>query len=417
MTDAIAPTLYPRAIRPLVVEALKDSRIVFIAGARQVGKTTLTSAIVASEVPMDSYTLDDKATREAATDDPAGFVAGLGGPAFIDEIHRAPDLLLALKQAVDRDTTPGRFFITGSANILASKRVKDALPGRIDRVRMWPLALTEIEGGTLNVVEELLAGRAPQVAGAVVGRSAFSSIIAEGGYPEARLRPEGRRRTRWFSNYIETTVDRDLHEIADARRTDDIGRLLRLLGTQSANLVNYRSVAQRLDMDPKTVKAYVALLEQMFLVQRLPAWRPGLGAREASTPKIYVCDTGMLAYLLGADRRRVEEDDQVTGKVCETFVATELMKQATWADDEIRLYHYQREREDVDLIIENRRGDIAAVEVKARATVTRHDWRWLAKLRDARAERFRAGIVVHAGEQTVPLGDRLWAVPYAGLWA
>jgi predicted AAA+ superfamily ATPase len=409
--------IYPRLIRPLVVEALQDSRIVFIAGARQVGKTTLTSDVVRHEHPMTTFTLDDKATREAAIVDPAGFVAGLGGPAFIDEIHRAPDLLLALKQAVDRDTAPGRFFITGSANILASRKVKDALPGRIDRVQMWPLSRAEIEGTTRNVVDELLAGRPPQVADATVGHRAFSSIVAEGGYPEARLRPPGRRRTRWFSNYIDTTLDRDLHEIADARRVDDMGRLLRLLATQSANLLNYRAVAQRLDMDPKTVKSYVALLEQMFLVQRLPAWRPGLGARESSTPKIYVCDSGLLAYLLGADEQRVAEDDQVTGKICETFVAAELMKHASWAEDEVRLHHYQRDREDVDLIVENRRGEIAAVEVKARATVTRNDWRWLAKLRDARQDQFRAGVIVYSGAQTIPLGDRLWAVPYAGLWA
>jgi uncharacterized protein len=224
--------------------------------------------------------------------------------------------------------------------------------------------------------EELLAGRAPQVTGAHVGHAAFSSIVCEGGYPEARLRPSGRPRTRWFSNYIDTTLERDLHELAEARRVQDIGHLLRLLATQSANLLNYRTVAQRLGMDPKTAKAYVALLEQMFLIQRLPAWRPGLGAREATTPKVYVCDPGLLAYLLGADESRVEVDDQVTGKICETFVAAEIMKHASWANDQIRVHHYQRDREDVDLVLENRRGEIAAIEIKARATVSENNWRW-----------------------------------------
>jgi predicted AAA+ superfamily ATPase len=405
--------LYERRIRQLVVEALHDTRIVFVAGARQVGKTTLTSDITRTDFPMPSYTLDDGPTREAAVRDPAGFVAALGRPAFIDDIHRAPGLLLELKKAVDADTAPGRFLITGSANVLASQRIRDALPGRIDRVPMSPLAQTEIQGGELNVVDELLAGRPPLVTGAVVGHAAFSSVAVEGGYPEARLRPAGRRRTRWFSNYVDGTLDRDLREIADARRIDDVGRLLRLLATQSANLLNYRAVAQRLELDPKTVKAYVALLEQMFVVRRLPAWRPGLGARESSTPKIYVCDSGLLAYLLGADE---QSDDQVTGKICETFVAAELLKHASWAQDEVRVYHYQRDREDVDLVIENRRGEIAAVEVKARATLGPKDWRWLGKLRDARRAQFTSGIVVYSGEQTIPLGDRLWAVPYAGLW-
>jgi predicted AAA+ superfamily ATPase len=170
-------------------------------------------------------------------------------------------------------------------------------------------------------------------------------------------------------------------------------------------------------MHHHTVKAYVALLEQMFLVKRLPAWRPGIGAREASTPKLYVCDSGLLAHLLGADTNRVEGDDQVTGKLCETFVAGELLRHASWSEQQPRIFHYQRDREDVDLVLENNRGEIAAIEVKASATLRSGDWRWLKKLADSREERFRAGMVVYAGEQTVPLGRRLWAVPYSGLWA
>src|SRR3954468_7105928 len=183
MTDS---KLIPRSIRPLIVEGIEYSRIVFVAGARQVGKTTLVGAIAAHERPMTSVTLDDRVTREAATADPAGFVAALEGPAFIDEIHRAPDLLLELKKSVDADTTTGRFVITGSANVLASRRIQDALPGRIDRVDMWPLAQSEIRGGSLNVVDELFRGRAPRIAGAPVGRAAFSHVVAEGRHTPKR---------------------------------------------------------------------------------------------------------------------------------------------------------------------------------------------------------------------------------------
>jgi uncharacterized protein len=416
-TTASGPqALFPRFIRRLIVEGMDDSRIVFVGGARQVGKTTLVTEIARSERPMAGFTLDDRLTREAAIADPAGFVADLPRPAFIDEIHRAPDMLLALKNAVDADPVPGRFVITGSANVLASKRIQDALPGRIDRVDMWPLAQSEIKGGRLNVVDELFAGRAPQVTGAPVGRGAFSGVVAEGGYPQARARPPGRRRRRWFDNYISGTLARDLVELADVRRIDDAERLLRLLASQSANLLSYRSVGGRLDMHHETVKAYVALLELMFLVKRLPAWRPGLGAREASTPKLYVCDSGLLAHLLGADVARIEGDDQVTGKLCETFVVGELLRHASWSEQQPRLYHYQRDREDIDLILENNRGEIAALEVKAAATLRGSDWKWLKKLADVRGESFRAGIVVYAGEQTIPLGSRLWAVPYSGLW-
>jgi uncharacterized protein len=408
--------LFTRRIRPIVVEGLRDARIVLISGARQVGKTTLSTEIAATDHPMRTLTLDDDPTREAALEDPAGFIAGLDGPALIDEIQRAPGLLLEIKKVVDRDTTPGRFLLTGSANVFASKQVIDALTGRIDRIRMWPLARSEILGGELNIVDELLAGRAPQLDGGPVGRQAFSSIIAEGGYPEARLRPAGRSRERWFESYIDTALERDLREITDARRIDEMGRLLRLLASQSANLLSYRAVGQRLEMHHDTIQAYVTLLEQMFLIQRLPAWRPGLGARESSRPKVYVCDPGMLAYLLGADVQRIERDDQVTGKACETLVAVELLKHTTWAEQSVRIYHYQRERQDVDFILETRAGDLAAVEVKAKASLRSSDWKWLAALRDARSDRFKSGIVIYSGEQTIPLGDRLWAVPYAGLW-
>jgi uncharacterized protein len=409
--------LFPRRIRPIVVDALGYARVVLISGARQVGKTTLSTEIAATDRPMRALTLDDSQTREAALQDPAGFIAGLDEPVLIDEIQRAPDLLLEIKKVIDRDTTPGRFLLTGSANVFASKQVIDALTGRIDRIRMWPLSQSEVLDGTLNIVDELLAGRAPQLDGAPVGRQAFASAIAEGGYPEARLRPVGRGRDDWFENYIDTALERDLREIADARRVDDMGRLLRLLASQSANLLSYRSVGQRLQMHHDTAQAYVTLLEQMFIIQRLPAWRPGLGARESSRPKVYICDPGMLAYLLGADTERIGRDDQVTGKACETLVAVELLKHATWAEQSVRTYHYQRERQDIDFILETRAGDLAAVEVKAKASLHASDWKWLAALRDARSDRFKSGIVIYSGEQTIPLGDRLWAVPYAGLWS
>jgi predicted AAA+ superfamily ATPase len=336
---------------------------------------------------------------------------------LIDEIQRAPELLLEIKKVVDRDSAPGRFLLTGSANVLSSRRVLDALTGRIDRIRMWPLAQSEITGGTLNLVDELLAGRPPQLTGAPVGRRAFSAAAAAGGYPEALRRQPGPSRARWFEGYVGSMLERDLRDIADARRLDEMGRLLRLLATQSANLLSYRAVGQRLEMHHATVQSYVALLEQTYIVQRLAGWRPGLGARETSRPKAYVCDPGLLAYLLGADVERIEQDDQVTGKLCETLVAVELLKHASWAQRETRLYHYQRDREDVDLVLEDRAGNVAAVEVKASATLTAKDWKWLTALRDARGKRFKSGIVIHAGEQTIPLGDRLWAVPYAGLWA
>ena len=410
------PTVFPRHNRKLIVEGLTDTRVVFVAGARQVGKTTLTQDIAAHEHPLVRLNLDDDDVRAAAQEDPVGFVAALPGPALIDEVQHAPDLLLAIKSAVDSDPQPGRFLLTGSANILASRRVKDALTGRIDTISLWPLSQSEVRGGQLNFIDCLFAAAPPWIENAPVGRDAFAAILAEGGFPEARLR-EGQRRHRWFLNYVDTVLDRDLRELSDAIKLDEMPRLLRLLASQAANLLSYRAVAKRLRLHHDTVKAYVALLEQTFLVRRLPAWRPGLGAREVATPKIYLVDTGLLADLLGADGQRIREDDQVTGTALENFVATELLKHLEWADIPARLYHYQRRTADIDFVLEASDGSLVAIEVKAAATVSEHDTKRIRELRDRRGGRFRAGVVLCSRAETAPLGDRLWAVPISGLWS
>jgi uncharacterized protein len=409
-------TLYPRYLRPSLLEALTDTRVVFVAGARQVGKTTLTREIAGGEHPMTILSLDEAATRDAASRDPVGFIAELSGPVLIDEVQHVPNLLLEIKRAVDRDTTPGRFLLTGSANILTSKKIKDALTGRLETLNLWPLAQSEVRGGQVNFADALFAGMPPQLSGCEVGRGAFASIVAGGGYPEALLRAGGRRE-RWFESYIDSTLDRDLRDISDAIKIQEMPRLLGLIATQAANLLSYRNTAGRLNLSAETVKAYVGLLEQLFLVRRLQAWRPGLGAREASTPKIYLVDSGLLAHLLGADEMRVATDDQITGKVLENFVAMEILKHLGWARNRVRLYHYQRDREDVDLVLERADGQIVAIEVKARATIASQDYKWLIKLRERLGPQFSAGVVIHPREQTIPLGDRLWALPISALWA
>lgn len=407
---------FPRHNRKLIVEGLEDTRVVFVIGARQVGKTTLTEDIAAHEHPLVRVSFDDDDVRIAAQKDPVGFVASLPGPALIDEAQRAPDILLAIKSMVDRDPKPGQFLLTGSANLLASRQVKDALTGRIDTVPLWPLSQSEIRGGALNFVDRLFAAEPPWIEDAQIGRDAFVSILAEGGYPEARIR-QGQRRRRWFRNYVDTALDRDLRELSDAIKLDAMPKLLRLLASQAANLLSYRAVAQRLGLHHDTVKAYVALLEQTFLVAKLPAWRPGIGAREVAAPKVYLVDTGLLTHLLGADERRIREDDQITGKALENFVATELLKHLEWAETPARLHHYQRQNADIDLVLEAADGSLAAVEVKAAATVTQGDTKRMRELRDTTGDRFRAGVVLCARAETVPLGDRLWAVPVSGLWS
>jgi len=230
------------------------------------------------------------------------------------------------------------------------------------------------------------------------------------------LRPAGRRRERWFANYTQDTLSRDLRDITDAFKLGEMPRLMRLLASQSAGELVYRNLASKLELTGETVKSYVRLLEAVFLVKTLPAWRPRIGVREVRAPKAYIVDSGLLAHLLGADEARIGNDDQVTGRLLESFVAMELLRLSEWAGTDVRLHHYRQGRDEIDLVMESRSGEIVAVEVKASATIRSRDYAAIVKLRDARGERFRAGVVVYTGAQTVPLGDRIWAMPVSGLW-
>lgn len=408
--------LIDRKARPLIVEALGYSRVVFVQGARQVGKSTLAQQVVTSERLATSVTLDDQVTRDAAAADPHGFIAGLAGPAMIDEVQLVPDLLYAIKQAVDEDPTPGRFLLTGSANVLMAPKISESLAGRVRRIELWPLAQAEIHGAEGNFVDALFAGEPPWLTDAPVGREAFAGLVARGGYP-AVYRLGERQRHAWYRDYVQSIVERDLRDIASAQKLFEMPRLLRLLASNSVKLLDFKKLARNVEISDKTVGAYVELLRTVFLVHVVPAWRPGLRARELHAPKLYFADTGLLAQQLGVDEERLAADDQVTGYALETFCGMEILKHLGWAGADATLRHYRSQYDEIDIVLESQSGDLAAVEVKARASVRERDWRVIAAMQDKYGDRFKAGVVLYAGRQTIPLGDRIWAVPVSGLWA
>lgn len=409
------PSIFPRHARSLVLDALRDTGVVLILGARQVGKSTLARDVAGGVMKAQVLSLDDRTIREAADNDPAGFVAALTGPTVIDEVQRAPDLLLAIKDHVDIDQRPGRFLLTGSANILTAPKIYEALTGRTEIISLWPLSQAEIEGSEANFIDVLFAGSPRDVRGATVGRDAFVDRAVRGGYPEARRR-EGRRRVRWFESYLKTLIERDLREISEARKVREIPRLLRRVAAQAANLYSANGIATRIGLDNETVETYTALLETVFIVQRKRGWAPGIGSREVQKEKVYITDSGLLAYLLGADEQRVDEDDQVRGKVYENLVAMEIARHVDWAETAVEQYHYRGKHDEIDVVLESFDGRIVAVECKAAATVRPGDYGAIAKLREARRGDFIAGVVLYTGADTVPLGDRVWAVPVSSLW-
>jgi len=405
-----------RHLREHVVEALSDTRVVVVLGARQVGKSTLVEQIAATDHPARVITFDDLALREAAAEDPTGFIAELTGPAVIDEVQRVPEVLLAIKQRVDRDQTPGQFLLTGSANILTAPRIADALTGRAEYYRLTPFSQGELAGVRESFIEVLFAGAFPTVTDGPVGRDTYAERIATGGYPAVRQR-SSRRRTQFFESYVDTIIERDLSSIARVHDQTNVRRLLEAIAATSGSLMNFDGLARDLGLNANTLRSYADLLVTLFLAMRVPSWHSNLLSRIVKAPKAHITDTGLLCSLAGFDARRVAHDGSAAGMTFETFAVTELHRQAQWHPERLRLHHYRdKDKREVDALLERRDGTVIAVEVKAAASVTRSDFRSLRHLRDRLGERFKAGAVLYTGEQTVPFGDRLAAVPLCGLW-
>ena len=411
--------LIPRGIEPELRDILSVSRAAAITGPRQAGKSTLAKQLQAAGVVPNYFTLDDEATRAAARADPDGFALSLPRPAVIDEVQRAPSLMLAVKQILDEDPTPGQFLLTGSADLLTARVVADALPGRLEYVNLWPLSRAEIEGKRGSVIDTLLDGIPPQVSGAPKGRAASAEIVVAGGFPDALTRTP-RQRARYLRSYVRAILARDLPEIGGIRvDPSKLEQVLRLLAARTSGLVNYSALARELALDDKTIKAHAELLTQLFLLYRLRPWSANLGARQVKTPKLLLTDTGLAAALVGVDAARYSAPDQggVAGGLFETFVVMELIKQATWSATPVEVFFYRdTEKREVDLVIESASGDVAAIEAKSAAVVTASDARGLRLLRDKLGQRFKTGVVVYSGEHTLPIDDRIWALPISGLW-
>ncbi len=406
-----------RQIRPHLVQMLAESRAVALVGARQVGKSTLLRDLTRSDFPAQVVTLDDAADRVAAAEDPTGFVASLKIPAAIDEVQRVPDLLLAIKARLDLDDSRGQFLLTGSANILALPTVKDALPGRVDYMTLWPLTAAEIEGSEDNLVDALLRGQPPQLSECPLGRQAYAERIARGGYPEAQGR--GPRALRsFFESYLSSIIERDVGDVATIRRPQSLERLLSAIATRSGSLVSYEGMGRDLGLDKNTVGAHTRVLENLFLVRALKPWSTNLGVRQVKSPKLYLVDSGLLAFLLKASAARIEADAGIGGAVFESYVAMELLRLADLSESQPSLYHYRdKEGREVDVVIEADSGAVAGVEVKSGASISGEAFAGLKRLRDKLGARFKFGAVLYAGERTLPFGDRLAAVPIAGLWS
>jgi predicted AAA+ superfamily ATPase len=404
-----------RHLLPEVKDALTDTRVVLIVGARQAGKSTLAQLVVGQSAETMSRTLDDEATLAAARDDPTEFVR-VQGTLFIDEVQRAPELLPAIKKVVDRSNRPGQFLLTGSANVLTMPQVVDALPGRMQVVELWPFSQGEIEGQVDGFVDRAFAGWGGRTTTTLVKLDYLQRAV-RGGFPEVVIRVRDRRRGAWFESYVGAVVQRDIRDLSGIERTHELRQLLRLIAARSGQLLNVDELARDARLPPTTARRYLRLLESAYVIKTVPGWATSKTTRAVHAPKVYVCDPGLLAHLLGVDAASLAAPTSEAGPVLETFVAMELCRQLGWAETRGQLFHFRtKDGTEVDSVVEAADGRIVGVEVKAGATVRSEDFRGLRLLANKVGHRFRGGLLLYTGADTLSFGDRLWCAPLSALW-
>lgn len=415
--------LYDRHIRGELEASLEDTPVTVVVGPRQSGKSTLAGDLAAQRGAR-QVSLDDLGPRTAANADPAEFIEQSELPLLVDEFQKAPALLEAIKSRVDRarrngEQTAGMFMLTGSANVWSTLKISESLAGRAERVQLWTLSRGEILGRREDFIDRLLSGRVPRVSGAPIGRGAVAGELVVGGYPEMLARSQAARRSRWVKNYIDMILERDVKDLSQkAQQLDELPRLLEMAAARVANLLELASIGRAIEMKRDSVSRYLRLLEMMFLVRRVPAWSRNVGQRLIKAPKLWLPDSGLACELVGYNEERFRDDEtSLAGALFENFVAGELAKQATWCESDVRLHHFRTAGgREVDIVIESKGGKLAGIEVKLAVSPAERDFSGLAYLRDKLGNRFAGGVVVHLGSETLPFGDRLWAVPVSALW-
>jgi len=406
--------LYPRHIERRIAEAMLDTPVVLLAGPRQAGKTTLVRQM--AEKGLRYLTLDDELTLLSAREDPVGMIRSLDR-AVIDEIQRAPQLLLAIKKSVDEDRRPGRFLLTGSANLMALPTVADSLAGRMETLSLLPLSQSEIEGGSQNWIDSVFSGLIPK-SGTLAKDSNLVDRVLRGGYPEAISRPSPKRRSTWAKQYLDAIIQRDVRDVSGIEKLDQLPRFLRALAQTAGQMCNYTQLGGQVGLDGKTASTYIGVFEQMYLLKRVDVWARNRLNRVVKTPKLQFIDSGLLATLLDLGTHEVQQDRTRFGNVLETFVYGELLKHITTANGDYQLMYYRdNDKFEVDVVIENAAGHLIGVEVKAAATVKERDLRGLKKLASQAGDQFKMGVLLYDGDETMPLGDGIWAAPLSTLWA
>ena len=409
--------LLPRHATQAVLDALQYSPVTLVEGPRQTGKSVLVRDLVAADRPAPYVTFDDLLSLSSAREDPQGFVLGLPDPVVIDEVQRATEVFLPIKLTVDRDRRPGRFLLTGSADVLLLPRLSDSLAGRMRIITLWPLSQAEIDGTTGEFVRAVFADAALEHFQGESTRADVAERITRGGFPRAVLLPEGAPREAWMGDYVTTLLERDVRELAAVGDRVALPRLLKILAARSGTLLNVSDLARATGIARATLDRYLALFVKTFTIRLISPWAGDIARRPVRSPKVLFTDSGLAAHLSGLDAARLLENPDYLGPMLETFVGGELLKQVSLFPDRFELLHYRDSRgTEVDWVLEDRLGRVVGIEVKASSAPTGRDFNGLRAFASALGTRFHRGILLHTGTTAAPMGDGIWALPVDALW-
>lgn len=409
--------MYARHAQDQLLSGLEWAPVVLLEGARQTGKTVLVRDLIGAERAAEYVTFDDALTLELAHADPQGFVLGLPDTVVLDEVQRVPEIFRAIKLDVDADRRPGRYLLTGSANVLLLPKLSDSLAGRMRIVTLWPLSQGEIEGVEEGFIESMFAeGPLPSVK-AQESRTSLAGRIARGGFPEAVDLSEGEARDGWMRSYVSTLLDRDVRDIADVSDRVALPRLLRFLAARSSMQLNVSELSRLTGIPRGSIDRYLSLFTITFAVRMIPAWAGDIGRRLVKSPKVLMVDSGLCSMLVRAGAERMIHDPDSFGPQLETFVGGELLRQVGWSTRDLELMYYRDSSgAEVDYVLEDERGRLVGIEVKATSSPTSHDFRGLRSFAAAVGKRFHRGVVLHTGATSGSFGDGLWALPVESLW-
>lgn len=410
-----------RKLSQKILFSLKSNPVVFVNGPRQCGKSTLVQKLAEKEFPAEYVTFDNATQMAAAAASPRSFLTKREGAVIIDEVQIVPELFRELKMAVDeirlqdKANSNGRFLLTGSANIMALPKLSDPLVGRMSVKTLLPFSASEVFEGNGDFLESLFAKDFSKFKPT---KHSLIDAIRYATFPEISGKPFGER-VEWFDGYLTTILQRDVRMLSELEKIAQLPNMLRVLANRAGGLMNDAEIARDIGLNPVTSKSYRGVLQAMFLCFDVRPWYRNIGKRLVKSPKGYLVDTLLLCHLLDWQLENLQEKQpQLYGHVVENFVATELGKLLSFSDIRAQLLHFRTsDGKEIDFVLEQPDGKLAAIEVKTSDRVSGSDFKGLHVLKEAAPKGFQCGIVLYRGKEVVPFGEDLFAVPIQALWS